>query len=520
LVLARDLGVRYSTKKTKSDDFKAHTHNYLVGLARGKTTAEPEAFWALRQVSFAGYPGDIIGIIGTNGAGKTTLCRAVLGLLQPNEGDVEANGNIASLLSLGAGFNQELSGRENIFINATMLGLNKKKIKELIPAIQDFSGIDQRFSSMPIKHYSNGMKARLGFSVAAAVDAEILLIDEVLSAGDLAFQEKAAKRMHDLVLAARLALVVTHSLSFVEEYCNKALWLEDGQLKAYGEPLEVTAAYKEFSAKFLKNKKKKVLSLCESKTNINKSASTAELEIEETTAVAGHKKTIEVCNLGICFRINKQPFWALKEVSFSIFDNEIVGIIGPNGAGKTTLCRTLCGLYRGDKGSVAVNGSVTALLSFGAGFESQLSGLDNIYLNGMMLGMPKKAISNLEAEIIEFAELEKFIHKPVKYYSSGMRARLGFSIAATLNPDILIIDEALSAGDITFQGKAAGRMQDIIGDAKSVIIVTHSLQTVEKLCNRAIWLDHGTIHFDGKPREAVALYKQYVRKQKNNKVST
>lgn len=510
LVRAMDLGIKYYTEKKINDDFKAYTHNFFDKLFKVKRTGKFDAFWALQNINFEGYPGDVIGIVGSNGAGKTTLCRAVLGLVQPNQGNIEVNGSTASLLTLGAGFNPQLSGRDNIFSNAVMLGLNQKKIKELAPSIQEFSGIDERFSSMPLKSYSNGMKARLGFSVAAAIEADILVIDEILSAGDFEFQKKAALRIIELVQTAKMAMVVTHNPSFVEKFCNKALWLEEGKIKAFGNPLEVANDYKAFSAKKNRPKNKKILSECKT-SPVKKDI----LIIEETRAVAGKNKTIEVENLGICFKVNKKPFWALKGITFNTFENEIVGIIGSNGAGKTTLCRSICGLYNEDRGTVTVNGTVTALLSFGAGFNQQLTGIDNIYLNSMMLGIPKREITKLEKKIIEFAELENFISKPVKYYSGGMLARLGFSIAAMLNPDILVIDEALSAGDLAFQEKAAARMQQMIADSKSVIIVTHSLPVVEKLCTRAIWLDKGKIKHDGDPRQTVAFYKE-AQKQVNS----
>ncbi len=305
--------------------------------------------------------------------------------------------------------------------------------------------------------------------------------------------------MRELVAAAKMVLVVTHSTSFIEKYCNRALWLDQGRIVADGEPVELVTRYKEFAAEKGVPKKRKILSLV------------------KTEVQSGRKKTIAVNNLGICFRIGKKPFWALEKVNFSVREREIVGIIGPNGAGKTTLCRTICGLYRSDKGSIQVNGAVTGLLSFGTGFDRELSGLNNISLNGMMLGISKKDIRILQSEIIAFAELEKFIHKPVKYYSRGMRTRLGFSIATMLSPDILVIDEALSAGDVAFQEKAAARMQDMLADAKTVVIVSHSLSVVEKLCTRVIWMKNGTIYYDGDPVEAVSRYKKSIKKKKQKK---
>ncbi len=499
LILADNLGVKYDSEKKKGDDFKSHTHNFFASLFQRGEKVQKEPIWALQDVSFTSYPGDILGVLGINGAGKTTLCRAVLGLLRPNTGHLEVNGEISSLMSLGAGFDSLLSGRDNIYLNAMMLGMSRKRIKELQPLIEEFSGLDSKFKNMPLKHYSSGMKARLGFSVAAMLEAEVMVIDEVLGAGDLAFQEKASQRMQELVNSAKMVMIVTHKPAFVKNNCNKALWLDQGKLMASGDAKEVAEQYEEFAASRKQPKKQKIISLCETKTE------------------AGDAETVAVDKLGIQFNLEGKPFWALKDVSFKVREQEIVGVIGPNGAGKTTLCRALCNLYREDEGTVSINGSITALLGFSAGFDGQLNAVDNIYLNGMMLGMPKRYVKGYETDIIEFAELKNVLYRAVKYYSSGMKARLGFSIASNLNPDILVIDEALSAGDITFQEKAAERMQDMISDCKSVIIVTHSLGVVEKLCTRAIWLDKGQIKYDGDPKETVALYKEATEKKKKKK---
>lgn len=495
LILADNLGVKYDSENKKKDDFKSHTHNFFASLFQPGEKVQKDTLWALQDVSFESYPGDILGVLGLNGAGKTTLCRAVLGLLRPNTGHLEVNGEISSLMSLGAGFDSLLSGRDNIYLNGMMLGMSRKRIRELQPLIEAFSDLDPKFKNMPLKHYSKGMKARLGFSVAAMLEAEVLVIDEVLGAGDLAFQDKASQKMQELVSSAKMVMIVTHNPGFVKDNCNKALWLDQGKLMAFGDAKEVAEQYEEFAESKKKPKKKKVLSLC------------------ETEAEPGYAETVDVNNLGIRFNLEGKPFWALKEVSFTVREQEIVGVIGPNGAGKTTLCRALCSLYREDEGTVSINGNITALLGFSAGFDGQLNAVDNIYLNGMMLGMPKKHVTEYETDIIEFAELKKVIYRAVKYYSSGMKTRLGFSIATILNPDILVIDEALSAGDVTFQEKAAERMQDMISDCKSVIIVTHSLTVVEKLCTRAIWLDQGQIKHDGDPKETVKLYKDFTKKK-------
>ncbi len=495
LICAQNLGVYYESDKDKYDDFKSHVHKFIKG------DRQNDIFWALRDISFTGYAGDVLGVIGSNGAGKSTLCRVIAGLLRPNRGSLEVKGSVSALLSLGTGFDQDLTGNENIFLNGMMLGLSKKKINELLPTIQDFSGLG-RFLEQPLKYYSKGMKARLGFSIASVIDAEILVIDEVLATGDMEFREKAIEKVWGLVSGAKMVLVVTHETEFVEEHCNRAIWIEKGIIKAAGEPGGVIEAYEQYASGKNKPKKKKIG------------------RIKKTESGAGKEKAIAVKNLGLQFKLNGRPFWALKDLNFDIYDQEIIGIIGPNGAGKSTLCRTLCGIYRPDQGDLSVNGTIAALLSFGTGFNPQLSGYDNIYLNGMMLGIPKQVIRKVEDDIIEFSELADFIDQPVKHYSKGMRSRLGFSIAAMLQPDIFIVDEALSAGDISFQEKAAGRMQDMLEEARAVLIVTHSMKIMKKVCTRALILNEGNLIFDGDPKEAVDYYRQEVKnKQKKPQLS-
>ncbi len=489
LIRAKNLGVYYESDTERRDDFKSHVHRIIRGERQN------DIFWALNDISFTGYTGDVLGVIGPNGAGKTTLCRAIAGLLRPNRGSLEVKGSVSALLSLGTGFDQELTGNENIYLNGMMLGFSRRQINELLPLIQEFSGLG-RFLDQPLKYYSSGMKARLGFSIASVIEAEILVIDEVLGTGDMEFNEKAVQKVWELVSGARMVLVVTHETEFIKEHCSRALWIENGSIKASGDPLEVAGAYEQLASGTTKPKKKKLSRL------------------KKTRQEKGEEKAIEARDLSLEFKLNKKPFRALDNLGFDVFEREIIGIIGPNGAGKTTLCRTLCGIYKQDYGKLKVNGTIAALLSFGTGFNPQLSGYDNIYLNGMMLGIPRQTIRKVEDEIIEFSELDQFIDQPVKHYSKGMRSRLGFSIASMLKPDIFIVDEALSAGDIAFQEKAAARMQEMLEEAKAVLIVTHSMKIVKKVCTRALLMDRGRIIFDGDPLEAVEIYRTSVKKKK------
>lgn len=204
--------------------------------------------------------------------------------------------------------------------------------------------------------------------------------------------------------------------------------------------------------------------------------------------------------------LQKKEFWALKDVSFQIRRGEAHGIIGPNGAGKSTILKLISGILRPNKGEVKVNGRLSALIEVGAGFHQDLTGRENIYLNGAILGMTKKEVNKRFDEIVEFSGLQEFIDTPVKRYSSGMYARLGFSVAAHLDPDVLLIDEVLSVGDLAFQRKCIEKMQSFTRNGTTIIFVSHNLESVRRLCPNTIFLNAGDISFTGSSAEAIEHY--------------
>ncbi|WP_078555864.1 ABC transporter ATP-binding protein [Bacillus alkalicellulosilyticus] len=493
IIEANNLGVSYLSGR--KDDYKSHVFNYLRNK-KESASKEKEAFWPLRNVNFKGYKGEVLGIIGSNGSGKTTLCKLISGILQPDEGQLTVNGKVSALFSLGMGFNKELSGRENVYLNGMMLGIEKNKIDEYIGEICKFSGIGE-FIDRPMKYYSSGMKARLGFSVAAYLEPEILILDEALNTGDAEFSQKAADKIKQLVTKAKMVLIVTHSLKYAKKNCDRLIWLDKGVIREIGNPKDVIERYLESIPVKSPKPKPKRLELAQT-----------ESEVRDTTA-------IKLNQISVTYEMKNEKFNALNDVSFTINEGEVVGIIGHNGAGKSTLCKLFTRILTPDQGNIVINGETTALLGYGTGFNAQLTGADNIYLNGMLLGIPKKDVNNNYANIVEFSELGDFINKPVKEYSSGMKARLGFSIAATLKPDIFIIDEALSTGDMAFKQKASEKIQEMMEQAKAVIIVSHSMGFVEKVCTRAIWMERGKVRFDGNSKEAVQLYREEVKRKKN-----
>src|SRR6202051_832252 len=201
------------------------------------------------------------------------------------------------------------------------------------------------------------------------------------------------------------------------------------------------------------------------------------------------------------------PFKALDDVDFRVEDGEVLGIIGENGAGKSTLLKLLAGISVPTCGSVSVPGSVAPLIEVGAGMVPDLTGRENIYLNAVILGMRRAEIKKKFDAIVAFAELEEFIDTPIKRYSSGMQVRLGFSVATSMDSDILIVDEVLAVGDLAFQRKCFDRMEDMIRrQGKTVLLVSHNIRQVERMCNRVLLLDHGKIFADGKPKEICDLF--------------
>ena len=202
----------------------------------------------------------------------------------------------------------------------------------------------------------------------------------------------------------------------------------------------------------------------------------------------------------------KEEFWALKDVSFEVEKGEVIGFIGSNGAGKSTMHKGIAGVMKPTTGKVTVNGNICPMIELGAGFDMELTARENIYLNGAVLGYSKDFIEQKFDEIVEFSELKEFLDVPVRNFSSGMTARLAFSIATVVDPEILIVDEILSVGDIAFQKKSEAKMKSMIGGGTTVLFVSHSLAQIEKICNRVVWLDHGKVVKIGDAKEICQEY--------------
>lgn len=209
----------------------------------------------------------------------------------------------------------------------------------------------------------------------------------------------------------------------------------------------------------------------------------------------------------------KNELLALNNVSFEISKGEVVGLIGSNGAGKSTLLKVVSGVMKPTKGSVKVEGVISPMIELGAGFDPELTARENIYLNGAILGYSKKFLDDKFEEIVDFSEIRDFLDVPVKNFSSGMTAKLAFSIATVVDPEILIVDEILSVGDIKFQEKSKKKMMEMINGGTTVLYVSHSLESIKDLCTKVIWLDHGKIVKIGEPKE---ICEEYYKVQMSN----
>lgn len=231
----------------------------------------------------------------------------------------------------------------------------------------------------------------------------------------------------------------------------------------------------------------------------------------------GLKKT-SIRSSWMHFKDKVEVFEALKGVSFDLEEGKILGIIGKNGSGKSTMLRAIAGIFSPDEGTIDLHGGRVSLLSIGVGFNKKLTGRENIYLSGMLLGFTEDQIAEKENEIVGFADIGKFIDRPVKTYSSGMYSKLAFAITAILETDIMLIDEVLSVGDQRFKEKSYNKMKELISDdTRTVVIVSHSLSTIKELCDEVLWLNDGEVIEQGNPEEVLPRYTEFMASKSKKK---
>lgn len=237
LVELRNVSKRFSMHRESQRSLQ----EALIHLVR-RQSPDKKSFWPLKDISFAIYPGQSVGLIGPNGSGKSTLLKVITGILEPTAGDIAIRGRVSSLLELGAGFHPDLTGRENIFLNGAIFGMSSREMRRRVDSIIDFAELGD-FIDVPIKHYSSGMYVRLGFAVAIHTDPDLLVVDEVLAVGDTAFQHKCLNSIQEFRANGGTLLLVSHDLSAIQTICREAIWLDRGHIQAQGAPLDVTMAY-------------------------------------------------------------------------------------------------------------------------------------------------------------------------------------------------------------------------------------------------------------------------------------
>lgn len=589
---------------------------------------------ALQEIDLTISPGEILGIIGPNGAGKSTLLRLLAGITEPSVGSVHVYGSVASMIELGLGFHPELTGWENINCSAALLGLDRTRRRQRAGEIADFSGVAGSLDR-PLRTFSAGMAARLGFAVATHVDADILVVDEVLAVGDREFQEQCVKRMLALNAAGRTVVVVSHEMPLVALTCKRSIQLREGRIVDEGPTNEVVERYLTTAQSRHRRSPDPpaVISSCElDQTAIepwDPIGVSIDVEVRDASRRLGvgidlvyptldpnhvffsdfarlprldrgeHKLhgrsdpypgttgrvrviasvvdesaqrladgaecdfTINSDQIGTRPLLAVEPAWtvtpvesagrrdeavelhvekdpiarmrgvkkafpagdtssirsavpgpwprwlptsrieALRGVDLDIGQGSTLGIIGPNGAGKSTVLRILAGVTDCDRGLLEIKGRVIPVLDLGLGFRPELAGLENARISLKLLGLGRQERVNALSAAVEFAELDEALVQPVRTYSSGTVARLGFALASHADPDLLLLDETLAVGDERFRHKAMQRVRELSERGTAVVFVSHDMALVEAVCKRVVLLDGGRVMADGPAAKVV-----------------
>lgn len=238
-----EIAIKIDDVSKKFRLYKERNQSLKSAVMRGRVSVH-EDFWALKDISLSIESGETFGFVGDNGSGKSTLLKTLAKILWPDKGTIEISGRVAALLEVGSGFHPELTGRENVYLNGSILGMSKKEITEKFETIVEFSGVSE-FIDQPVKNYSSGMYVRLGFSVAIHVDPDILLVDEVLAVGDESFQQKCFEKFEELKLRGKTIVLVSHSMSSMVDMCDRIAWIQHGELKDVGSPAEIVSRYRD-----------------------------------------------------------------------------------------------------------------------------------------------------------------------------------------------------------------------------------------------------------------------------------
>ncbi|MFM7067867.1 MAG: ABC transporter ATP-binding protein [Actinomycetes bacterium] len=589
---------------------------------------------AVNDVSLRVQRGESLGIIGSNGAGKSTLLKLLAGVLAPTSGSVRYSGRIGAMIELGLGFHPALTGRENLTCTGVLLGLDGRAAHRRIDEIVEFAGLVDELDE-PLREYSTGMVARLGFAVATHVGADILVVDEVLSVGDTEFQERCLERIRSLVSGGTTLLFVSHELPLVRAACDRAVIMQHGSIVDDGSSSEVTERYfgrrlgvvRESAAPIaidplaisptplvpgepvhasthvtltsddaaeltgidvilgfpamdpdvvivrtscevpeaLRSAGRHAITIVSQPlplfggelrltvqllgTDGDVVASThADAEIEGPRRVARPmyhlthqaelrrsgtserlptKRTVCSNNPVLTvdavsksyplrrssqFRSSLPVGWhsrhsrpVLTGVDVHVERGEVVGIIGPNGAGKSTLLRCIAGVTSPDSGTFAAAGHVIPMLELGLGFRSDFTGWENLKLAALIAGRADDLAAVIDA-VVDFSGVADALDRPVREWSTGMVARLGFSLATHLPADLLLIDEVLAVGDQEFKHAAVNRLRDLADGGTAALFVSHDLDLVSSVCDRVVRLERGLVVDEGPAVEVIERY--------------
>lgn len=594
---------------------------------------------ALDGVDLTVLPGESVGVIGKNGAGKSTLLKVVAGVTAPTSGVVRRGGRVASMIELGLGFHPDLTGAENAQVALVLLGRDRQAFAGDLQEITEFSGLGDALNA-PLRHYSDGMRARLAFAVATQVPTDLLVVDEVLAVGDRDFQHRCLDRVTSMVAAGTSLLFVSHEMMLVAAVCQRTVHLRDGRVVDDGptsgvverylldtvlgsvpvagsplrlESLKVSAelqpwgriaidaevhvdeplaspsivvdlslptiapgrvsascrvavpalaepgAYRlrgtsseigseggtfRVSVGFVDESTGQLLAQDHGDFRIVSQVIGArpmlavqpEFTLESAAAPdsavlptePGHRSIAAPIAVlesvtksypaarrrahlrslvpGPAGRSHDLDLKALDGLSLSIGAGEAVGIIGPNGAGKSTVLRTLAGLLEPDSGAVTVSGRVVPMLDVAPAFNPELTGAENVFVLGQLVGLGRDAIHEALPSILAFAGVEEVADAPVKAYSTGMRARLGFATSVHAPGDLLLVDELLTVGDEQFRRRALDELRRRGGMGATIVYVSHELKMVERLCERVVRMDRGRVIDDGPATEVIERY--------------
>lgn len=580
---------------------------------------------ALDRVDLDVERGQVLGVIGHNGAGKSTLLKLLAGVLAPTTGQVRCEGRVGSMIELGLGFQPNLTGRENLVCTGVLLGVPAPEMRERVDAVARFAGLEGELDR-PVRTYSSGMTARLGFSTAIHVGADLLVVDEALAVGDAEFQERCLRRIRELVDDGTTVVFVSHQLALVAAVCDRVVVLRNGVVVDDGAPARVIDTYRnhrpvpltpggeavaglsalrlersrlephepvEFAAEVevvdpsrlgslevsisLPNLAQELsiasalsplvvvgpgryrlagrstpipleggvlrltttvldrrhLPLARSSADFQMSGplrsmkpsyafdATGQLEpLDRSSADAAPDSTpapvgggvLEVEALTKSFRANRSTARrgastpVLDGVTLRVAAGEAVGLIGPNGSGKSTLLKCIAGLHRPDSAQIRRPERMVSILELGVGFHPDVDGLGNLDVTARMFGMSPATLATRRDEIVEFAGVAALMDRPMRQWSTGMRARLGFAVAMAADADLYLVDEVLAVGDQEFRERALGRVHDRLAGGAAVLVVSHDLSMIRRLCRRAIRLDRGRVVDDGDVDAVVAGY--------------